>query len=50
MIERGADQAGIRTFDRFIPATQASSGKVQIMCLGYLGIDTFLKRSAISPD
>lgn len=46
IIEGYADEVGTRTFDKLVSATQASSGKVQIMRLGYLGIDTSVERSA----
>jgi len=45
-LDGNADDVGIRTFDKLVSATQASSGKVQIMRLGYLGIDTSVERSA----
>lgn len=41
-----ADEVGTGTFDELVPATQASSSKIQIMRLGYLGIDTPVERSA----
>ena len=45
-LDGDADDVGIRTFDKLVSATQASSGKVQIMRLGYLGVDTSVERSA----